>query len=372
MKQRLDYLDNLRTALTILLIFFHTAIAYGASGSWILVDVDNNELNITSILLTIFTAVCQAFFMGLFFFISAYFIPASYDRKGGVQFIRDKLIRLGIPLLVYYFLIGPMTVWYAQFQDKETIVEFYKNYVWSFNYTFFGPAWFLEASIYFALLYTLYRIIFRSSLRNLNPIRFPSDKLILFATITLGLIAFVVRLVYPTGEGPLELQLGYFPSYILLFVIGIIAYRNGWLDQIPDKLRRTWKWIGICAIPVLPLVLIATGGLEGDLKFDGGFNIQALSYAMWEPFVCIGIVITLLAWFQSKFNKAGKFLKWSSSNAYTVYIIHPPIIVGWTIAFHTAELPPIVKWVIVSVLSVVVCFGMGSVIRFIPGAKRIL
>ncbi|BBI33362.1 acyltransferase family protein [Cohnella abietis] len=372
MKQRLDYLDNLRTALTILLICFHTAIAYGAAGSWILVDVDTNEINITSIVLTIFTAVCQAFFMGLFFFISAYFIPASFDRKGGKQFIRDRLIRLGIPLLVYYFFIGPMTVWFAQFHGKETIVEFYRSYVWSFKYTFFGPAWFLEASIYFALLYALYRIVFRKSIGNAIRIRFPSSRIILFATIALGLVAFVIRLVYPTGKGPLELQLGYFPSYIFLFVIGIIAYRNGWLDQIPEKLRRTWKWIGIGAIPVLPIALIATGGLEGDLKFEGGLNMQALSYAMWEPFVCMGIVITLLTWFKRQYNKAGKFLKWLSNNAYTVYLIHPPIIVGWTMAFQTVALPPFVKWILVSVLSIVACFGMGSVIRFIPGIKRIL
>lgn len=63
MKQRLDYLDNLRTSLTMLVVIFHTAIAYGASGSWIFVDVDTAELTVSSIILTLFTAVCQAFFM---------------------------------------------------------------------------------------------------------------------------------------------------------------------------------------------------------------------------------------------------------------------------------------------------------------------
>ncbi len=96
MKQRLDYLDNLRTALTVLVLVFHTSIAYGGAGSWILEDVDKSELNATIVLFTIFTAVCQAFFMGLFFFLTAYFIPASYDRKGAAKFLKDRLVRLGI------------------------------------------------------------------------------------------------------------------------------------------------------------------------------------------------------------------------------------------------------------------------------------
>ncbi len=85
MRHRLDYLDHLRTALTVLVLVFHTSIAYGGAGSWILEDVDKSELNATIILFTIFTAVCQAFFMGLFFFLTAYFIPASYDRKGAAK-----------------------------------------------------------------------------------------------------------------------------------------------------------------------------------------------------------------------------------------------------------------------------------------------
>lgn len=372
MRQRLDYLDNLRTALTVLVLVFHTSIAYGGAGSWILEDVDKSELNATSILFTLFTAVCQAFFMGLFFFLTAYFIPASYDRKGGAVFLKDRLVRLGIPLAIYYFAIGPVTSWYANFRAQQSLGEFYREYVWSFKGTFFGPAWFLEASIYFAALYALYRLIVGKSSRERKLLTFPTGAKLWFAAIALGLAAFAVRLVYPTGEGPLELQLGYFPSYILLFVIGVVAYRNGWLDQIPDRVSKTWKRVGICAIPVLPIILIATGALDGHLEIEGGVNVQALSYALWEPFVCIGIIISLLTWFRRSFNRAGLLRKWLSHNAYTVYLIHPPVIVGWTLAFHGVGLPPFIKWVIVSVLSVGFCFAAASAIRAIPGAKRVL
>lgn len=372
MNQRLSYLDNLRVFLTILVVIFHTSIAYGAAGSWILEDVDKSQVNVSIVILTIFTAVCQSFFMGLFFFISSYFITSSYERKGAVRFLRDRLVRLGIPLLIYYFIIGPLTIWFALFRYKQTLVQFYNDKVWSFDWTFFGPAWFLEASLYFALLYMFFRFIIKGRPERNKSISFPRGKALFLVAIVVGFTAFLVRLVYPTGEGPLELQLGYFPSYILLFIAGIIAQKQGWLEQIPRKLQQIWKWIAICSIPMLPLGLILTGALDGDLNFDGGLNIQAFFYAMWEPFVCIGIVISLISWFQRRCNNTSIFSKWLSDNAYTVYLIHPPIIVGWTLAFHGVDLPAMLKWIIVSSLSVIICFVVASLIRWLPYTRRVL
>ncbi|WP_232696604.1 acyltransferase family protein [Brevibacillus daliensis] len=372
MYQRLAYLDSLRVFLTILLIVFHTSIAYGAAGSWILEDVDKSQVNVTMVLLTIFTAVCQSFFMGLFFFISSFFIPTSYERKGSIRFLRDRLVRLGIPLLFYYFVIGPMTVWFAKFRNKQTIIQFYNDNVWSFRETFFGPTWFLEASIYFALLYMLFRFVTKNRLEQKKSIPFPSGKTLFIVAAVVGFTAFLVRMVYPTGEGPLELQLGYFPSYILLFIAGIIAQRQAWLDKIPEKLQQTWKWIAICMIPIMPLGLILTGGLDGHINFEGGLNLQAFIYAMWEPFVCLGIILSLLSWFQKRLNTISVFSKWLSENAYTVYLIHPPIIVAWTLALRGIDLPAIIKWILVSALSVVICFVVARMIRMLPYAKRVL
>ena len=41
--------------------------------------------------------VNAAFFMGLFFLISAYFVPSSFERKGTWTFLKDRFLRLGIP-----------------------------------------------------------------------------------------------------------------------------------------------------------------------------------------------------------------------------------------------------------------------------------
>ncbi len=329
-------------------------------------------MTVTSVLLTIFTAICQAFFMGLFFFLLSYFIPASYNRKGAVRFLKDRLLRLGIPLVLYCLLIGPVTVWYAQLRGEMTLSEFYRTEVWSFKQIFFGPAWFLEASLYFTILYAGYRLLTGTSAVVPSDRPFPTHKAILAAAVGTGLIAFAVRFIFPAGEGPLGLQLGYFPSYILLFIAGIYTYHNNWLHQISAPKVKLWGWISVCAIPILPVGLILTGALDGNLTFDGGLNFQALLYALWEPFVCFGIILMLLRLFQNIFHTAGKFSKWMSAHAYTVYLIHPAVIVFWTISFHHIMWPPAIKWVIVSAISVFFCFLISAILRFIPGAKRIL
>ncbi|WP_371859992.1 hypothetical protein [Thermosporothrix hazakensis] len=39
---------------------------------------------------------------------SAYFVPGAYDRKGGARFWKERLLRLGVPLLVVSFLLNPL------------------------------------------------------------------------------------------------------------------------------------------------------------------------------------------------------------------------------------------------------------------------
>jgi glucan biosynthesis protein C len=100
---RLFHLDNLRLYLTILVILHHTAIAYGAVGDWSIVDPAVDD--ISPVFLTFFTAVNQSYFMSAFFLLAGYFTPRSLDRKGRASFIKDRLIRLGIPLLLFTTII---------------------------------------------------------------------------------------------------------------------------------------------------------------------------------------------------------------------------------------------------------------------------
>ena len=95
---RTDFIDRLRVVLTALVIAHHTAISYGGSGSWFYREVTDGGRP-SSLLLTLFCAVNQSFFMGMFFLLAGYFTPGSLRRKGPARFLMDRGLRLGVPLL---------------------------------------------------------------------------------------------------------------------------------------------------------------------------------------------------------------------------------------------------------------------------------
>ena len=63
---RLHYVDHLRVLLTALVILHHAAITYGAPGGWYYREDPVNGLA-AEVLLVLFVATNQAYFMGFFF-----------------------------------------------------------------------------------------------------------------------------------------------------------------------------------------------------------------------------------------------------------------------------------------------------------------
>ena len=94
-------LDALRASLTLLVLFHHTAITYGGSGDWYYKAVPAGP-QLSSQLLSLFTGFNQAFFMGLFFLLAGYFTPGAVERHGAAAYMRERALRLGLPLVVYF------------------------------------------------------------------------------------------------------------------------------------------------------------------------------------------------------------------------------------------------------------------------------
>ena len=104
-KQKIDYIDNLRVLLIILVILHHCFITYGAPGGWYYIEATKKQGVLGP--MTLFVATNQSFFMGFFFFLSALFIDPSFLKKGRKTFVLDRLKRLGIPLIFYSLIFSP-------------------------------------------------------------------------------------------------------------------------------------------------------------------------------------------------------------------------------------------------------------------------
>jgi hypothetical protein len=80
-------------------------------------------------------------------------------------------------------------------------------------------------------------------------------------------------------------------KYISLFVLGIITYRRNWFLGISDAVGKLWLWIAIACIVLLPVIFVAGGVMEGKVDvFKGGAHWQAAVTALWESFLCMGMV----------------------------------------------------------------------------------
>ncbi len=67
--------------------------------------------------------------MGFLFLIAGYFTPGSYNKKGIKRFIKDRLIRLGLPTLLFMYIVGPITELLVINSTRNTFPNILKFYI---------------------------------------------------------------------------------------------------------------------------------------------------------------------------------------------------------------------------------------------------
>ncbi|MGV3550578.1 acyltransferase family protein [Rhizobium sp.] len=361
---RTYFLDRIRVILTILVIAHHSAITYGASGGWFVRLAPGDGP--TAMALTLFCAVNQAFFMGFFFLISGYLTPSSYDRKGWADYLRDRLLRLGLPVLVFGFVLGPLTVAIAA--DGSGFLTRWLTMMSELRFVI-GPMWFAYALLVFAIGYVLWRRFVPIRPKPRQPI--PAQRMWIISALAVGLAALVIRQFVPVGEEVLNLQLGYFASYVFLFAVGCIAERYGWLEEIKQRHAQPWVIAGVVAIPLLPLALMV-GEAMGQTNFATGFSLPAIFYAFWEPVVAWGVIAGALWIFPMWWGERDRRWGFLSRQSYAAFIIHPPVIVTLALLMQPLPLPLIVKFLVLTLGGTVLCFSFAWAIRKVPFVGRVI
>jgi glucan biosynthesis protein C len=372
---RLLFVDNIRIFLTMLVIAHHLMIIYAGSGGWI--HYEGRQDDVTSALAGWFCAVNQAYFMGLFLFVAAYFVPGAYDRKGPGRFLKDRAIRLGIPLALYSWLLRPLFIFFVINRGSGSLLrqwyagEYLQRYGWIGG----GPLWFIEVLLLFSLFYVVWRGLTGSRrAARITVARFPSNGAIALFAVGLGAVSFLVRLISPVNDTfiPLNLQFANFTQYIGLFIVGVVAYRRDWLSRIPRPAGRLWLGIGLALILLYGPLAVIGGATEDVTSFLGGWHWQALMFALWDAFLCVSMCIGLLSLFQYRLNRQGGLAHELSRSAYAAYIIHEPAITILAIMATGLMIHPLIKFVLACVVAFPLCFGLGGLMRRLPQFDRVL
>ena len=370
-KSKILYIDYLKVLLTALVIIHHALVTYGAPGGWYYFE--KTKLVGAVIPMTMTVSVDQSFFMGFFFFLSALFITGSLTRKGSAVFIKDRLFRLGIPL-IYYSLIQATVMNFLVYRYAEkhdiTLIQFLSGYDGWINV---GVLWFVLALLLFTLCYIVWTKIAKPDLKD-RPL--PSLRQILLFAAVLGLITFLTRTVFAVGWvlEPLGFQLGHFPQYIAMFIFGLIAAQNEWIRQIDQQHYRKLNIFIFCMIFIgFPVIFSLKFVFGQPLEwFVGGWHIPSLLYAFWEQILGISIMAALLAFGKSKLNTHSNFMNQMSRCAFAVYILHPFVLVVLSLLLRDWAVDPAIKFLIAAPLGVIASFLLGYVVVKIPGVNQVV
>jgi len=339
-KKRTFYIDNLKVFLTVLVIFHHAGQAYGDGGGW--AYTPSNPAEVMPWIWHFFS-VNAAFFMGLFFLISGYFVPTSFDKQGCKVFIHKKLIRLGIPLL---FMGGLISILSGKFEIAHM--------------------WYVESLLVFCLIYALVRCF-------VDPIKDDcSSKPTLIGILILGTVmgvgSHIIRQfcpqdywTWPFGIIPLPMEPAHYLQYVMMFVIGILARRFNWIEKMNNATGGWTLQIGI---------LFAIGIY---VRQDGWWNdFQWQWFGIYESLLCVFISFGLLWFFRRYLNGTNTFLQWCSEQAFGAYVVHLLLMLGLQFMTDGIWMGAFGKFMFIGTVATVESFFIAWLLRLIPGVKRVL
>lgn len=364
------FVDNLRSSIIILVILHHIAVIYSGSGSFFGLEYLEPNHNL---LLYIFTGFNQAWFMGALFLLSGYFSPGSFDRKGTRSFLKNRLIRLGIPLIFFYFVLHPIAA-IGIFWMPSSLTHITNPLTWQDypNLLGQGPLWFVAMLLIFDFGYAGCRWLFRNrtSTTNSKP---PSYLAIGIFILALALVSYLMRIPLPINTTVLGFpDLAYFPQYLSFFCIGVVAFRGNWLQTIPSS-KGKWGLVAALAatFTLFPVALIGIRAGSTPPLFGSG-HWQSGVYALWDSTFAVGFFLALITFFRRFLDRQGKLAILLSQHSYTVYIIHPPILVWLAIALRGVNAEPLLKFALLAVIAVPACFAVAYLIKKIPLVSRVL
>jgi hypothetical protein len=170
------------------------------------------------------------------------------------------------------------------------------------------------------------------------------------------------------------MQLCFFPQYIVLFFLGIVAYRTNWFKEISTRAGRFWLLFALASIPLIFLpLLIFGGGIEGNFTlYTGGFYWQAALYAIWEQFYAISMCVGLIVLFRENWNSQGPKTKKLSQNSFAMYVFQTPFLVLFGVWLEPFQLNPLLKFLALTVLGIGATYAFCEyILRRIPFMREI-
>lgn len=309
------------------------------------------------------------FFMALMFFVSGLFVWPSLTRKGAGDFVRQRILRLGVPFALAAAVIAPLAYYpaYRQFGVGTGIGEYARAWL-SLGVWPAGPAWFVWVLLVFdciaALLYVAAPSIVPSAARLWQ--KAAARPIVFFLLLVALSIAVYVPATYVFGPtawaswGPFFFQKSRALLYLAYFLVGVCAGAFGTRGELFDRegrlARRWYLWGGLTVFAFAAETEVSMGVLAQRMAF---------------PVTCAASAMFLLAVFV-RFSRENRWWDSLSANAYGIYLVHYVFVIWlqWGLVRFTA--PAVVKGISVFIAAAVLSWMTVAGLRRSAVVARVI
>ena len=320
-----------------------------------------------------FAYFCNTFFMCMLFLISGYFVPRSVHKKGIARYLKDRLLRIGVPFLVGLLLINNASVLLGRLSPSSPLAELSWD---TLPFNSIMALWFLVVLFFFDLLYCTWVSLRGNRFSVDNSVSTPQLRSWIISAVILGILEVVM-----VGQKDLWVALGRSPlnglgaqgmhifTYAFLFFLGCKASFHQWLERLDSHLVVRWFRFSLAlALCFLAIALVLT--FNGSMSSE--YDRLVLLGALLNPFIGWGIIAYLLLWFQHNEHRCGQWLATAGVDSFGAYVIHSLVLV---IVLTTIGFIGLNHWLVAlsaSVLGISISFGIAHQLRRIPFVARVI
>lgn len=345
---RLDHLDATRAFALVLGVVFHASLSFvPVFMGWAVQDVSTGPA------VSLLTTVSHSFRLELFFLLAGLFSRGMLERHGLVGFLRSRVLRIGVPFVVGWFLLRPLLVsgWIMGATSLRGDVDILAGLLGGLRSLESLPAglflgshlWFL----YYLLLVTAVTLLARAVLVKAgsggNTARGWSDELVswlgrspwapgVLAIPTAAVLWFMRGWGMDTPDQSLVPHLPALGIYGGFFALGWIIGRQR--DRIGPIFRPNWQRALLAAAGIgTVLALEGIGRNPGHPHFVAARVAHCLGYAMMMG----ALVFLTPGIFGMLCRRPNAFVRYIADASYWIYLVHLPIVVWLQVA--VAEWP---------------------------------
>lgn len=365
--EKYNYLHPLVVVLTCFIIFIQTMIIYSAIGNWFQLT-SQSFIGLPYMATTTISLILRTTLFAILIVIIGHLTFRLYEQKGCSVIMKTTLIRIGSLIIFFLLVVQPALYLIIRALENnpnsaQTVFEFSWQQINS------GPFFFFVIVLIFNFCYCIYKrwLNFENPLFNEIRQQTPQLRSALFVLVV-GVISFIIRILIPISNFYSLMHIGYIALFVGMYCSGLISVKNSWITKV--KIEFSIPWLIFSLICLVPLVwaVYYSGSLE---EVSGGLTSQSLLLSLWEPMACMGGSFFVETLFFKYFNKRNRLAKKLSKLVPSVLVLHPLPIIFFILIFKMITLPISLKWLIVSMLSILTSFFIAATLHRLPILKRI-